>query len=210
VESEAIAMASARGLTTLIEDVLSFTRLEAGQLTVEQAPIAIADVFSTLDAMVRRQMVAKGIEFVCEPCAPDLVAMADRIRVVQVCANLLVNALRATAAGGAVSLRCTSDDHSISIGVTDTGVGVPPDKLGMIFSPFTQLGRALKRPGAKALWRSEVRGDGRQHLVGVVAEGGDVHRAARGRARPRERLLLGQDRFPVGPDEVGESHQGTV
>ena len=102
-------------------------------------------MFTLLDAMFRPQMIKSGLTFTCTPCEPDVALMADQTRVVQVCANLLTNAMRATSAGGSVTLTCDADDEAVTMSVTDTGVGIPADKLTTIFSPFTQLGRALTR-----------------------------------------------------------------
>lgn len=133
-------------LTALIEDLLSYTRLEAGQLTVRRAPVPVMELFARLEAMIGGQMAERGIEFHSVPCDPALAAMGDRERILQVCLNLLTNALRATASGGAVTLRCDPSPDTVAIRVADTGVGIPPDKLDAIFVPFTQLGRALNAP----------------------------------------------------------------
>jgi PAS domain S-box-containing protein len=133
-------------LTALIEDLLSFTRLEVGRLTVERVVVPIAAMFASLEAMVRPQMDLRGLHFDYERCDPSLAALGDEDRVLQVCLNLLTNAMRATPAGGRVSLGCTADGPSVVITVTDTGVGIPSDKLASIFEPFTQLGRALNAP----------------------------------------------------------------
>jgi signal transduction histidine kinase len=73
-------------------------------------------------------------------------ASGDRERIVQICLNLLSNSLKATSAGGRVSVRCEKREGEIAISVQDTGVGIPEDRLESVFSPFTQLGRALNSP----------------------------------------------------------------
>lgn len=133
-------------LTVLIEDLLSFTRLEAGQLSVERAPVSVADTMASLEAMMRPQMQAHRIEFVCEPCDSSLAALGDRHRILQICVNLLTNAMRATPPHGRVTLACVPEDCSLAITVADTGSGIPAEQLESIFSPFTQLGRALNAP----------------------------------------------------------------
>ena len=135
-----------RHLMSLIEDLLSFTRLEAGRLEVERDRVAMDDTLQSLEAMIAPQMTAKGISFRYVPCDVALAALADRDRTVQICLNVLTNAVRATPAGGHVHMECVASGDSISVIIADTGVGIPPDKLESIFSPFTQLGRALNQP----------------------------------------------------------------
>ena len=135
-----------RHLMSLIEDLLSFTRLEAGRLEVERTPVVMDDALQSLEAMIAPQMSAKGVEFRYEPCDQSMVALGDRDRIVQICLNLLTNALRATPRGGRVQMECLSGADHISVIIADTGVGIPLDKLDSVFSPFTQLGRALNQP----------------------------------------------------------------
>ncbi len=133
-------------LSVLIEDLLSFTRLDAGQLTVERVPVSIADTFAALEAMIRPQLSERGLDFHYRDCDPGIAALGDRDRIVQVCLNLLTNAMRATPAGGRVELGCSADADVVTITVSDTGTGIPADRLEDIFSPFTQIGRALNTP----------------------------------------------------------------
>jgi PAS domain S-box-containing protein len=133
-------------LKTLIEDLLSFTRLDAGRLEVEQVHVPIAPLFGALEAMIRPEMDERRVAFSYEPCPADVAALGDRDRIIQICLNLITNAMRATAAGGRVSLRCSVDADTVALSVADTGRGVAADKLGAIFEPFTQIGRALNAP----------------------------------------------------------------
>jgi PAS domain S-box-containing protein len=135
-----------RHLMSLIEDLLSFTRLEAGRLEVERDHVVMDDALQSLEAMIAPQMSAKGVSFTYQPCDRSLVALADRDRTVQICLNLLTNALRATPRGGRVHMECLGSGATISVVIADTGVGIPADKLESIFFPFTQLGRALNQP----------------------------------------------------------------
>ena len=135
-----------RHLMSLIEDLLSFTRLEAGRLEVECTRVVMDDALVGLEAMIAPQMSAKGVDFTYQPCDASLVALADRDRTVQICLNLLTNAMRATPRGGRVQMECLAGAETVSVIVADTGVGIPADKIDAIFSPFTQLGRALNQP----------------------------------------------------------------
>jgi signal transduction histidine kinase len=113
---------------------------------VECAPVVMDDALQGLEAMIAPQMAAKGVQFIHESCGDSIVALGDRDRIVQIGLNLLTNALRATPRGGRVRMECSQCDDWVSLIVADTGVGIPPDKLEIIFSPFTQLGRALNQP----------------------------------------------------------------
>jgi len=137
-------------LLLLIEDVLSFARVEAGHLEVDDGPVAVDETLRSLEAMIMPQVAIKGVRFVYEPCDPALRARGDRDRIVQIGANLLANAIKATPAGGSITLSALVDEEHARIRVADTGTGIPADKLDAIFSPFTQLGRTLNNPRAGA------------------------------------------------------------
>lgn len=133
-------------LQVLIEDLLSFTRLEAGKLEVECVPVRVAATFDTIDAMMRPQMQERKVAFSYDACDTTLEVIGDEARIVQILVNLLTNAMRATPAGGRVTLACVADAEAVTVTVSDTGVGMPEDKLESIFSAFTQLGRSLNAP----------------------------------------------------------------
>ena len=81
-----------------------------------------------------------------DACGPDIVAAADGDKVRQVVVNLLSNAVKYTPVGGTVRLACDADVTTVRVHVTDTGPGIDPEQLPVIFEPFVQGDRALNRP----------------------------------------------------------------
>jgi PAS domain S-box-containing protein len=142
--------ANAQHLTVLIDDVLSFARLEAGKLEVDYVAVPMDETLRAVHPLVLPQLETQGVRFSYDPCPPELCAMGDAERIVQICVNLLTNAAKATSAGGEVRLSCREQTDHVLVLVQDTGTGIPPEKIDAIFSPFTQLGRSLKAPRAGA------------------------------------------------------------
>jgi signal transduction histidine kinase len=77
--------------------------------------------------------------YACEPPAPGLLVRADRDKLDQVLINLLSNAIKFTASGGQIRVRCDATPTEVRIHVSDTGCGIPADKLHLIFEPFVQV-----------------------------------------------------------------------
>jgi two-component system sensor histidine kinase/response regulator len=142
--------ASARALLRIVNDVLDFSRIEAGRLDFEDAPFDLrewlADVVRATEPLAR----AKGLEFECsvEPAVPDALR-GDAGRLRQVLVNLIGNAFKFTAAGRVaveVSLHHADEQGLVlRFAVRDTGIGVPPDKHAAIFEAFTQADGSLTR-----------------------------------------------------------------
>ena len=93
--------------------------------------------------MIDPQAPAKGIHFDAGRCPATLVALGDRAKIQQILLNLLSNAVKFTPAGGRVWLACDVVGDCVALRVSDTGRGVPEDKLQAIFDPFVQLERSL-------------------------------------------------------------------
>jgi PAS domain S-box-containing protein len=137
---------SQQHLLAIINDLLNFSRLEAGRVSYALAPLRIADAFEAVQPMIEPQAVARGIQLHCPPVPDDAIALADGARVEQILVNLLGNAVKFTEPGGTVTIACEAEHDHVVVIVSDTGVGIPEDKLDSIFEPFVQLGRTLSSP----------------------------------------------------------------
>lgn len=133
-------------LLTVITDILSFARLEAGKVQLEVTEIDCSEILDSIPALVEPQVHARGLVLEIEHCDEDVIAMGDRNRILQICTNLITNATRATDKGGRIIVRAEPDGASLRIEVEDTGKGIPEDKLESIFSPFVQLDRTFSQP----------------------------------------------------------------
>ncbi len=130
-------------LLALISDILDFTRIEASRVELRVRDMPIDAVLTPAMVMVEPQADAKGVSASYLGCDPKRTARADPERVRQIVLNLLSNAIKFTRSGGCVVLACDGGSDPVRITVSDTGRGIPPDKLEAIFEPFVQVGRAL-------------------------------------------------------------------
>ncbi len=133
---------SQKHLLTLINDLLNFSRVEAGRLTYDIQSVSLPDVAASVLAMVEPQAQARGIALTW-PHDNDSSALADRARLEQILLNLVTNAIKYTEPGGRVDVRHYTEGDHIAFEVSDTGVGIPPEYIEAIFEPFTQVGRSL-------------------------------------------------------------------
>jgi PAS domain S-box-containing protein len=136
-----------RHLLALIDDVLNFSKLEAGRVEYDVRAVAPAEVVAEAAALVEPQLAARSLAFAVR-VAPALAdggparAWADADKLRQVLLNLLSNAMKFTAAGGAVTVSLDADDADagpVRLCVRDTGCGIPPDQMAAVFEPFVQV-----------------------------------------------------------------------
>ena len=131
-------------LLGIINDILNFSRIEAGQLTYDIEPFAMSDVVASVSQMVAPQAAAKGLVLDDAGCRIPRKALGDATKVEQIVLNLVSNAVKFTPAGGTITLVCeTPTKNRIALLVRDTGRGIPADRLEAIFEPFVQVGRTL-------------------------------------------------------------------
>jgi PAS domain S-box-containing protein len=154
---------SQQTLLRLIEDVLSFARIESGRLEYHYEDVAIDTILSALHSFVAPRLEQKGLAYNVKECGAQVVASLDRDKVQQILLNLLSNAIKFTDSGS-IDISCVSDDAQIRIAVRDTGRGIRADLRDRLFEPFVQgeasltrtsegtgLGLAISREFARAM-----------------------------------------------------------
>jgi PAS domain S-box-containing protein len=134
---------SQQHLLGIINDILNFSRIEAGQITYDIGPVPLHDVMESVRAMLAVQFESRRLKLVLTPC--DYTALADRAKVEQILINLLSNAAKFTEVG-AIEMECTAAAGTARITVRDSGIGIPANQLEQIFAPFVQVGRGLASP----------------------------------------------------------------
>ena len=141
---------SADSLLSVINDILDFSKIEAGKLDLDVIDFGLRDCIEDSVKTFAAGADAKGIELLCDiaPEVPEAV-LGDSGRLRQILLNLLSNAIKFTARGE-VSLRAEleSEDREtrvVRFTVTDSGIGIAPEKLETIFSPFTQADSSTTR-----------------------------------------------------------------
>ncbi|MDF1505082.1 ATP-binding protein, partial [Roseisolibacter sp. H3M3-2] len=136
---------SERHLLGLINDLLTFARLESGTLHYDIADVPARDVVQSVEAFVAPLAAARGLSLAVAPPADGTVVRADVERLRQVLLNLLSNAVKFTEPGGRVALRVEARGGRTAFVVEDTGIGIPADQLERIFEPFVQVRGGLTR-----------------------------------------------------------------
>ena len=136
---------SQRHLLGLINDIMNFARLETGHVSIALRDISVNETLAVLDALTEPQVAAKGIAYVKARCEPGLTAWADEEKTRQILINLVSNAIKFTPQGGMITIHCDADDDTVIFEVTDTGRGIAPEKLEVIFEPFVQVNKQFTR-----------------------------------------------------------------
>ena len=138
---------SERHLLSLIEEVLTFAKLDAGRIRLEPEDVRVSAALASMSDLIAPQMEQKQLTYRLEPCDPALAVYADVEKLQQIVLNLLSNAVKFTAAGGEIVVTAgpAGTPNELEIRVRDTGVGIPRDKLESIFEPFVQLDGGLTR-----------------------------------------------------------------
>ena len=141
-----IGVVHGAGITmrALVDDILDVAKMETGNLTIERVPFDLKATLRDVSRLWEEQARGKGLSFTLDlDQAPDMIE-GDPARIRQIAFNLLSNALKFTASGG-VTLRAFTSDTTLSLSVADTGLGIPADKLDIIFESFRQVDAGTTR-----------------------------------------------------------------
>jgi PAS domain S-box-containing protein len=131
-------------LLRLIEDVLSFAKLESGRLEYNFEDVRLDEFLALLESFIAPRLALKNLDYELHTCGADVTVSIDRHKVEQILLNLLSNAVKFTEAGR-VTVSCDVEPSRILIHVRDTGRGIAPALLDSIFEPFVQGDRSLTR-----------------------------------------------------------------
>jgi len=135
---------SARHLVELLDDILSFSRMEAGGETIHPAPIDLAEVTREAGALVEPVATAKGLRFDVEAPTEPIAFESDAAKVRQILVNLLANAIKFTEKGE-IALASRAEDGRVVFEVRDTGIGISPEHLERVFEAFWQADQSATR-----------------------------------------------------------------
>jgi signal transduction histidine kinase len=135
---------SQEALLRLIDDILTFAKVEAGRVEFRYGKVNLGELLATLESFIAPKLREKGLDFSFDACEPDVAVEVDRDKVERAVLNLLSNAVKFTD-HGSVRLVCGVESDMIRIEVRDTGRGIAPDKLEEIFQPFVQANVALSQ-----------------------------------------------------------------
>lgn len=137
---------SGRYLLDLINDILDMSKIEAGKYELVHEPVNVVKALRLACHMVENTVNEKGINLVFQNQNESAVIEADRRAFMQIMLNLLSNAAKFTESGGSITITISEHtENRISIAVSDTGIGIPADKLHRIGQPFEQISSAMTR-----------------------------------------------------------------
>ncbi len=141
---------SAQALLSVINDILDFSKIEAGKLDIEIIDFDLRILINEISDLLALRAHEKNLELVCilPPSIPSLLR-GDPGRIRQILLNLLGNAIKFTSRGEVIlSLSLVEESEQqvrINFSVSDTGIGIPSDKLSSLFTPFTQADTSTTR-----------------------------------------------------------------
>jgi len=151
-------MSSGQRLMALINDILELAKLEAGKMRLHPEPLNPAAVCEHVAALARPQAEKKNIDIRVVADANAPAARQDVGKIHQILGNLLSNAVKFTPEGGWVTLKAACDGNDLVFTVSDTGVGIAPEELELIFEKFRQAANPMTREqGGTGLGLSIVR-----------------------------------------------------
>jgi len=152
---------NARVQVQLIDDLLDVSRIISGRFKIERAPVDLVVLASEAVDGFSAEAAAKGLQLRTTAKAALLPVLGDRVRLHQVIGNLVANSLKFTPSGGRIEVRVEQANDKARLIVEDTGEGIDPEALPLIFERFTQADSStMRRHGGLGLGLTLVR-----HLV---------------------------------------------
>lgn len=132
-------------MAVLLDDLLDLSRITRGRLELRKAPVELVPIIETAVETARPLIEARQHTLSVDVSSELIPLYVDSLRIAQALANLLTNAAKYTDPGGHIRLHAVCDGDDVIIRVSDTGIGIPPDKLSHVFEMFSQVESPIDR-----------------------------------------------------------------
>ena len=131
-------------LLALVNDLLDLARIESGRMEMQITDLNLPEVINECCTLNKKLAETRNIELFKDETCNSFKVSADRRRLLQVFNNLVSNAVKYNREGGKVTVRCsTLANGRVRVAVTDTGMGITPEKQAQLFEPFNRLGAEM-------------------------------------------------------------------
>jgi PAS domain S-box-containing protein len=135
---------SARHLLLLINDLLDLSRIESGRMELASEDFDLAGVLTEVESVLAPMVTQRGLSYATRGAESPVRLCSDRQRIYQVILNLANNAVKFTERGG-VTVECEASAEEIRVCVRDTGIGIKPENLPLLFEAFRQIDGSARR-----------------------------------------------------------------
>ncbi len=135
---------SAKHLLTLINDLLDLSRIESGRAEFQREPFQCEEVIAEVIASLAPAVAGKALKLVSDIPAPLPEVQSDRKRIFQILLNLATNGVKFTEEGE-VRIGCVASGEALEFHVTDTGIGIKPENMALLFEAFRQVDGSARR-----------------------------------------------------------------
>lgn len=145
-------------LAKLVEELLDFSRMQTGNLRVNMTTLPIADVLGEVVGMYEELSKQQGLTITYFPPKANVLVTADRDRIKQVFVNIIDNAVKYTQSGGDIIISHVTDEKSIRIIISDTGVGIPEEDVEHVKEKFYKANKTVRGSGIGLAVADEIIG----------------------------------------------------
>ena len=133
-------MEGGRHLLALVNELLEISRIEAGRLTLALGPVRVGEVVDAVTALVTPLAEAQGVKVEHGSIDNSAIVLADSLRLKQILLNIVSNAIKYNRQGGTVTVSAWQSRSVVAVEIADSGIGMAPEKVERLFTPFERLG----------------------------------------------------------------------
>ncbi len=139
-----LIITSGQRLAALVNDILDFSKLKHHDIILNREPVNMHDVAQLIISIMRPLIEQKSLNIQNKIDPHDIIVNGDERRIQQILINILGNAIKFTDSGGII-ISAVDHKENIAVTITDTGIGIPPDKIDRVFESFEQVDGSITR-----------------------------------------------------------------